>query len=95
MNQKSMHLSGVRAAVKAHWRSSVALGFALLHAIVFVAVIFSEPPLPPPTDEPCPPLPPGSGCFDIWDAGAGLSLLAMAAAHSVRPNSFQERVERG
>ena len=67
-----MRLSGLRSAVKAQWRSSVALGFALLHAIVFLAIIFSEPPLPPPSDEPCPPLPPGSGCFDIWDAGDGI-----------------------
>jgi hypothetical protein len=42
---------------------------ALLHAIIFVAIIFSEPPLPPPSDEPCPP---GSACFDIWDTGSGI-----------------------
>jgi hypothetical protein len=67
-----MRLSGLRSVVEAHWRSRVALGFAFLHAIVFLAIIFTETPLPPPSDEPCPPLPTGSGCFDIWDAGDGI-----------------------
>jgi hypothetical protein len=45
---------------------------AHVHAAILLAIIVAEPALPPPSDEPCPPLPPGGGCFDIWDAGSGI-----------------------
>ena len=55
-----------------HWRSRVALGCALVHAIVLLTTIFSETPLPPPSGAPCPPMPPGEACFDLWDPGTGV-----------------------
>jgi hypothetical protein len=67
-----MRLSGLRSAIKAHWRSGAALFFAILHVIIFLVIIFSETPLPPWSDEPCPPVGPGEACIDLWEFGTGI-----------------------
>jgi hypothetical protein len=63
----------LRAAVRTHWRSRVALGLALLHAVVFDAVIFGEAPLSPPRADACASVEADETCVDIspWHFGTG------------------------
>ena len=51
----------LREFFAAHRRSRVAIGLALIHAIVFVVLIFNKQPLPPPSAPPCPAI-----CLDPW-----------------------------
>jgi hypothetical protein len=54
-------------SIRTNWRSGAAVGLALAHAIAFVLVIFSRPPLPLPSDEPCAPAAADESCLDWWD----------------------------
>jgi len=53
----------VRFIVRYGW-SRIALGLALVHVAVFLVTVFSRPPLPLPSTEPCPP---EVECIDPWD----------------------------
>jgi hypothetical protein len=59
-------LARVRTSFAAHWRSRLALGFALVHTVAFLVIIFSETPDPPESDTPCE-AGPGEGCMDLWN----------------------------
>src|SRR2546430_767116 len=53
----------VRSVVRYGW-SWIALGIALTHVVVFLVIVFSRPPLPLPSTEPCPT---EVLCLDRWD----------------------------
>ena len=65
----------------AHWRSRLALCFALVHAAAFLVIIFSETPSPPPSDTPCE-AGPGEVCIDLWDLG-GIVVAGRQFHHEV------------
>jgi hypothetical protein len=52
--------------IQSHGISRVALALAVIHVLVYLAVLSTESPLPPRTDDP-EPCPPGFGCLDLWD----------------------------
>jgi hypothetical protein len=56
----------VQTLIKSHGTSRIGLALAVIHVLVYLAVLSTESPLPRPTDDP-EPCPPGFGCLDLWD----------------------------
>jgi hypothetical protein len=71
----------VQTLIKSHGTSRIALALALIHVLVYLAVLSTESPLPPPAEDP-EPCPPGFGCLDLWDS-FGIILAGREFHHNV------------
>src|SRR2546428_2227212 len=58
-----MMAAGIRRSIVRSGRSRTAFAFGLVHVLVFVFTVFSHQPLPPPSEQPCPP---DILCVDPW-----------------------------